>query len=313
MNYIFIIDPGHRKDTPGKSGNGLYEYEFNEDVARRLEKKLLKHGEVYLTIESSTHPYSESTASGRTQNLNYRTTRANNIYWNTVKKHGKNNFKIVFISIHANAFSNSNVSGYEIFVYKHGGEAHRLAKAVHRQAQLKLAVGTSINDRGIKEANFYVLKNTVMPAILVEHEFYTNPKAVEKLKSPIFREKCAEHLCKGVLDYMGVKYNDKSTGGEDVMYRVRKEWGDSKSQKGAYTSLNNAISEAQKYSGYKVYDEKGSQVYPEIKQKNNDEKHWAYKHYESLNKKGFNLTDTRLDDNITRGEVFRLLDDLTKD
>lgn len=270
MKYIFIVDPGHRKDTPGKSGNGLYEYEFNEDVARRLERKLSKHGEVHFTIESDTHPYSELTASGRTQNLNYRTTRANNVYWDAVKKYGKNNFKIVFISIHANAFSNPSVSGYEIFVYKHGSEAHKLAKAVHRQAQLELGVGTSINDRGVKEANFYVLKNTIMPAILVEHEFYTNPEAAKKLKNSEFRERCATHLYKGTLDYMGIKYDNTSTGGENVIYRVRQTWEDSKSQKGAYSSLNNAITEAKKYTGYKVYDDKGNQVYPETKKEDND-------------------------------------------
>lgn len=48
------------------------------------------------------------------------------------------------------------------------------------------------------------------------------------------------------------------------LYRVRKSWGDSKSQKGAFKNLNSAIDLAKK-NGYKVYDSKGSQVYPEVK------------------------------------------------
>lgn len=48
------------------------------------------------------------------------------------------------------------------------------------------------------------------------------------------------------------------------LYRVRKTWGDSKSQKGAFKNLNSAINLAKK-NGYKVYDEKGKQVYPEVK------------------------------------------------
>lgn len=56
----------------------------------------------------------------------------------------------------------------------------------------------------------------------------------------------------------------KSTSSSNNLYRVRKSWGDSKSQKGAFKNLNSAIDLAKKY-GYRVYDEKGIQVYPEIK------------------------------------------------
>lgn len=300
MILISIIDPGHRKDTPGKNANGLYEYEFNEYVARLVGSDLEKYGEVYYTIETENHPYDEMTAAGRNQNLNYRTTKANNIYWNAVKKYGQGNFKIIFISIHANAYSDSNVSGYEIFVYKHGGEAHQLAKAIHRQAQLVLGVGTDINDRGIKEANFAVLKDTIMPAVLIEHEFYTNPIAAKKLLDPAFRKKCSEHISKGVLDYVGITPIKEV---EKIIYRVRKEWGDSKSQKGAYSVLDNAIAEAKKHDDYKVFDDVGNQVYPVI--------HPSQQYLDNLNNKGYDFTDTDFDKNITLGEVYKILDKLT--
>lgn len=48
------------------------------------------------------------------------------------------------------------------------------------------------------------------------------------------------------------------------LYRVRKTWEDSKSQKGAFKNLNSAIELAKK-NGYKVYDNNGTQVYPEVK------------------------------------------------
>lgn len=56
----------------------------------------------------------------------------------------------------------------------------------------------------------------------------------------------------------------KSTSTSNNLYRVRKSWGDSKSQKGAFKNLNSAIDLAKK-NGYKVYDSNGKQVYPEIK------------------------------------------------
>lgn len=228
MKLISIIDSGHREDTPGKQGNGVREYEFNEEVSRLVGSELSKYGEVYYTIETEKHPYSELTGEGRSKNLNYRTSNANNIYWEAVKKYGKGNFKIVFISIHANAFDEPTVSGYEVFVYKHGSEAHKLAKAIHRQAQLKLGVGTDVKDRGIKEANFAVLKNTIMPAVLIEHEFYTNPIAAKKLLDPGFRKKCSEHILKGVLDYAGITPKKEV---EKIIYRV---------QVGAYSVKENA-------------------------------------------------------------------------
>lgn len=57
--------------------------------------------------------------------------------------------------------------------------------------------------------------------------------------------------------------NNKATG----LYRVRKSWEDIGSQIGAYSILDNAIKQAKANDGYKVYDEKGNQVYPPIEAK----------------------------------------------
>ena len=195
---VFILDPGHRVDTPGKRANGLLEYEFNEDVTRRTGKLLESHGEVYYTIETENHPYSEMTAEGRSKNLNFRTNNANQIYDKAIKK----NKKVIFISIHANAASNPTASGYEIFVYKMGGEAHEIAKHIYNAAENILGVGNTIKSRRIKEANFAVLRNTKMPAMLIEHEFFTNVEAVKKLKDDDFRDLCAKHIKDGLVSYM---------------------------------------------------------------------------------------------------------------
>lgn len=59
----------------------------------------------------------------------------------------------------------------------------------------------------------------------------------------------------------------KSTSTSSNLYRVRKSWGDSKSQKGAFKNLNSAIDLAKK-NGYKVFDSSGKQVYPAVKNAN---------------------------------------------
>ena len=236
MKYIFILDQGHRKDTSGKNANGLYEYEFNQDVAERVNKLLKPYGEVYFTMTTESHPYSEQTSEGRTKNLQYRCDVANNIYKDAIQKYGKNNVKCVFVSIHANAFSNPSVSGYEIYVYKKSLESYKIAESIHNSAKDILEVGTSIKDRGIKEANFYVLKHTSMSSLLIEHEFYTNPEAVKKLKDDNFRQKCAEHIAKGLCNYYEIEYKEPQNKNNikndtDELYKV---------QVGAFSDKENA-------------------------------------------------------------------------
>lgn len=73
---------------------------------------------------------------------------------------------------------------------------------------------------------------------------------------------------------------EKNTSSSSNLYRVRKSWGDSKSQKGAFKNLNSAIDLAKK-NGYKVFDEKGNQVYPEVKsaKTNNSPKFIKYENW----------------------------------
>lgn len=185
------MDPGHGEDTPGKRANGLLEYEFNFDVANKLKKLLEPYGNVVMTMEVPKHPHSEMTAKGRNANLQYRCDVANRVKGNSI-----------FVSIHANAHSDPFASGYEIFVSHKSDKRYEIAKCVMSAAEDILGVGTEIKNRGIKEEGFYVLKNTIMPAILIEHEFYTNLEAVKKLKDDSFRRLCAEHIKEGLLKYL---------------------------------------------------------------------------------------------------------------
>ena len=73
-------------------------------------------------------------------------------------------------------------------------------------------------------------------------------------------------LIKLIEDYKLYEYDktNTSSSSSSELYRVRKSWSDSASQKGAYSVLDNAIAEAKKHSGYKVFNSKGVQVYPEV-------------------------------------------------
>ena len=59
----------------------------------------------------------------------------------------------------------------------------------------------SAKDRGVKQAPFIVLIGANMPSILSEISFVSNPSDEKLLKSPNFRQKIAEALCRGIEDY----------------------------------------------------------------------------------------------------------------
>lgn len=73
------------------------------------------------------------------------------------------------------------------------------------------------------------------------------------------------------FSYISQEVNKRLNGGSGAstsnLYRVRKSWGDSKSQKGAFKNLNSAINLAKKHK-YKVFDSNGKQVYPTVKKAN---------------------------------------------
>lgn len=190
MSYLVCIDPGHAKNTAGKRSpdGSLREYEFNRDVSKRLKTILERHG---VKVIFSCNIESDVDAS-----LASRCKTANDAKAD------------LFASMHANAHGNgaewTSGNGWEIFHCKGSIEGEKLAKAIQEASIPELG----LKDRGIKTNNLYVTKNTDMPAILIEHGFFTNKEECAKLKSSTFREKCAIANAKGILKYLGIAYKE---------------------------------------------------------------------------------------------------------
>ena len=179
------LDAGHSAQTKGKRSpdSSLMEYEFNRDVMKRLKTILERHNvEVIETVIDDTDV-----------SLSARCSIAN-----------KNNVDY-FISIHANADGNgynwTSAKGWEIYIVGKGGKAEKLAKSIQESSR-----ELGLIDRGVKVANFQVLRDTNMPAVLIEHGFYTNKEECELLKTESFRQKCAEVDARGILSYLGISY-----------------------------------------------------------------------------------------------------------
>ena len=105
----------------------------------------------------------------------------------------------LFVSVHANAFpQNPDVNGLETYYLIGGERAKDLAGFIH--AAVLSAAG--INDRGTRTANFYVLRNTDMPAVLVETGYMTNEAECQNLASEAYQQLLAQGIADGVLAYL---------------------------------------------------------------------------------------------------------------
>lgn len=123
-----------------------------------------------------------------------------------------------FLSIHINSAS-AAATGTETFCYSRGGSGEKMAAAV--QAALVDAIGRA--DRGVKTANFAVLRETNMPAALAEIVFISNPNEEALLKDDAFLNKVARAIAVGYCNYKGKAYQDPqqpATPKPSVMYRV---------------------------------------------------------------------------------------------
>jgi hypothetical protein len=95
-------------------------------------------------------------------------------------------------------------------------QAEKLAESV----QKSLVNAIKSVDRGVKVGNFYVLRETKMPAILVEGLFLSNPHEAAQLADDLFLDKMADGIAKGICDFLGIKW--------EIAYSKSWEWGLSK-------------------------------------------------------------------------------------
>lgn len=157
------------------------------------------------------------------------------------------------ISIHLNA---GGGTGCEVWNYD------SRTKVVSDRICANISSALGIRNRGTKyEPELYVLRNSNALALLVECCFVDNMTD----KNAWNAEKCAKAIAEGILNKSISSSSSSSNSGSTSkpstsnLYRVRKSWSDSKSQIGAYASLDNAKKSCP--SGYNVYDWNGKMVY----------------------------------------------------
>ncbi|WP_277585829.1 N-acetylmuramoyl-L-alanine amidase [Psychrobacillus antarcticus] len=179
------LDAGHGINTPGKrTPDDEREWSFNDMVVRYIITLLRDY------VDAETIRVDDYT--GRTDTpLAARVNQANN--W----KAG------AYVSVHQNASDGKwgTHGGTETYHFPGSLQSKKLAESVHPN----LIRSFKLKDRGIKEADFYVLKNTNMPAILTEGAFMDSRIDIVALRDESRLRAQAEGIVLGLANHFGLK------------------------------------------------------------------------------------------------------------
>ncbi len=172
---VVIVDPGHGGYDSGAPGvGGVLEKNIVLSISQKLASLLERQGiQVVLTRNADYFV-----------DLQPRVDIADRAHAN------------LFVSIHANSIDGRpDANGLETYYYSSG---ERLAQTVHNSILQSL----DIRNRGVRQARFYVLRNSSMPSILVETGFVTSPEESAKLTNLDYQDRMAAAIAKGILQYI---------------------------------------------------------------------------------------------------------------
>ncbi len=182
MMSIVVIDPGHGGKDPGAQGNGLVEKQLTLQFGLKLRDWLRQHYQVDVRMTRETDTF--LSLSDRAQFAN----RLNATY---------------FISLHHNA---AGGEGFESYVYlgMQENQSGTYQRIIHDEVMQYLST-LGVKDRGKKDANFAVLRETKMPALLLENLFVDHEHDANLLKNPAVIDEWTKSIAKGMAKALNLK------------------------------------------------------------------------------------------------------------
>jgi N-acetylmuramoyl-L-alanine amidase len=177
---VVIIDPGHGGSDPGAIGiGGLRETDITLAISLEVVRLLQQQGlQVYLTRADES----------REVDLPPRVALAKQMRGD------------VFVSIHANSInlSRPDVNGTETYYAPGAIAGKELAQTILNS----ITRNVNIQSRGMHSARFYVIRNTPMPATLIETGFVTGAEDAPKLRDPTFQRQMAAAIAQGIIEFL---------------------------------------------------------------------------------------------------------------
>ncbi len=188
--YIVMVDAGHGGYDPGAIAvQDIYEKEISLQIAKKVRDFLNPSGVTTLLTREDDVDYVPEGVKGKKAkkqiDLNYRIAKA------TEAKAD------IFVSIHVNSTVTGKNSGAETFYYLNSEESKMLAVNI-QQELIKIS---GMNRRIAKPGDFYIIKNTSMPAVIVEVGYLSNYNERKKLLQSWYQEQVARAIAKGIANY----------------------------------------------------------------------------------------------------------------
>lgn len=224
-----ILDPGHGGKDPGASGNGIQEKDIVLQIALATKSYLDKnYKDIKVELTRTTDVFIE---------LQDRSAKANILKAS------------LFCSIHINASASAVASGFETFIYnKTSSQATRDLQVALHDSILKEA--PYFKDRGRNAADFSVLRNTAMCAVLTESGFITNSTDAAVLKQSVKIDAIARGHALGIAKFLKLQ-KKTPTVTTTTTYKVGKTFDNKKDAESYIASM-----EREGHKGFSVYTEK---------------------------------------------------------
>ena len=198
---LIYLDAGHGGKDSGAIANGLKEKDLTLEICKRIQTGLKNYEcdvlmsrteDVFLTLDERTNKANEANAD-------------------------------VLISVHINSAITSSVRGFESFVYPNVNAGTKAFQNVLHQEIKAAAEISNIHDRGLKQNNFHMLRESNMKAVLTENLFISNAADAAKLSDNNYKQKIAEGHILGIQKFLGLKEHERkppSTNGKLYIVQV---------------------------------------------------------------------------------------------
>lgn len=224
------LDAGHGGSDSGAVGNDILEKNIVLALAQKIEELLKRNYENVEVMQTRTTDVFLP--------LGDRTKKANT--WKAD----------CFVSLHCNAHTQNTAKGFETYIYTNPSqETIAFQNVMHGEILRAISGVAGIVDKGKKQANFHVLRETGMKAILTENLFISNHADASLLKSEPFLDKLAIGHVKGLERFFGLQKKEVAPPEKTTLYQIIC---------GTFSSMENAERQVEKLEadGYKAYIQK---------------------------------------------------------
>ena len=184
---VVLIDPGHGGFDPGMVGENILEKDVNLEIALLLQGLLEQGGSTVLLTRNQ----DEALARTKSRDMDARRLLANTAQAD------------VMISIHQNSYPSENVTGTQVFFYEGSDQSRRLAEIL--QAETRAFLNQTNNREARSSTSYYILRQTEIPAVIIECGFLSSPREARLLGDDEYQERMAWAIYQGIVKFFNAE------------------------------------------------------------------------------------------------------------